>query len=345
MNPFEELNPPPNGKMLLDKAFKKALKASYRTSRRLDKLEIIRRDTGIKIKVFGKVITDSLNSIVSNFPSLDRIDPFYQELINVLFSVDKIKLALSSVNGAVPVIREVIDEEARKLRYGSTRMNISRVRKSVYGRVSSIIRRVSDNLQFLRDLVFEAKKFPSIDKSNFTVVVAGQPNVGKSTFVKEVSTARPEIAEYPFTTKKILVGHLDYKGGRVQVIDTPGLLDREFNLRNKIELQSLIALKHLADVIIYLFDATETCGYTVSSQLKLFKHIKGLFQQTAIYPFINKSDVADELCVKAILNELGPIPRVSSIDRNMALEALNSILDEFSQQLKFQWRGTPSTSM
>jgi len=48
-----------------------------------------------------------------------------------------------------------------------------------------------------------------VSEDEFTVVVAGYPNVGKSSFIRLVSTAEPEIAAYPFTTKGVIVGHRD----------------------------------------------------------------------------------------------------------------------------------------
>lgn len=327
MNPFEDLKPPPKGEVLLDKAFRKSLKSGYKPRRLKERLEFIKRDSLIKIKVFGKVLTDTLDSTVKNFPSLDRIEPFYHELIDTLFGVDETKQALSSINGAPAIIKRIISEEAAKLREASGKLEVINIKRRVYGRVSSLIKKIGGSLQFIRDLVVEARRFPSIDKSNFTIVVAGQPNVGKSTFVKAVSTAQPEIADYPFTTRKILVGHFDYKGGRIQVIDTPGLLDRKPDLRNKIELQAIIALKHLADMVIYLFDPTETCGYSLTGQINLFKNIKTLFPDKTVIPIINKSDSADPVKINQLIKELGSISAISSRNEGEAKNFLKTVLE------------------
>ncbi|WEU39768.1 MAG: 50S ribosome-binding GTPase [Candidatus Odinarchaeum yellowstonii] len=332
MNPFEELKPTPLSEILLDKAFRKSLKASYNPGRVKDKLEFLKRESLIKVKVFGKVLTDSLNAIVKNFPSLGSVDPFYYELIDVLFGVEKVKQALSSINGTPPIIRRIIEDEAEGLKELESKTEVINFKKRVYGRVSSLIKKISPSLKLIREIIIEARNFPSIDKSSFTIVVAGQPNVGKSTFVKAVSTAQPEIADYPFTTKRILVGHLDYKGNVIQVIDTPGLLDREPDLRNKIELQSIIALKHLADLIIYLFDPTETCGYSLTSQLNLFKYIKNLFPDKPVIPVINKIDLAAPERVNLIFNELGSAATLSSVRNFEAKKFLNNVLDELNFQ-------------
>jgi nucleolar GTP-binding protein len=107
-----------------------------------------------------------------------------------------------------------------------------------------------------------------------TILIAGYPNVGKSSFIVRITGARPEIASYPFTTRGIFVGHFQRGEQRYQVVDTPGLLDRPMEERNDIERQTVAALSHLQGVVVYILDPSEHCGYPLQSQLSLAEDLK-----------------------------------------------------------------------
>jgi len=122
----------------------------------------------------------------------------------------------------------------------------------------------------LRDEAREKlRDLPDVRPDEPTIVVAGYPNVGKSTFVNSVTNARNETARYPFTTKQVHVGHVEDEYICYQIVDTPGLLDRAPEERNEIESQALSALTHLADTVLVFVDASGACGYPLSSQLAL----------------------------------------------------------------------------
>ena len=270
-----------NADELLDKAFGRAKKIRERDK----KLKTIN-----KIAVVKSILSNTLRKYVKSFPSFDNLHPFYYEILNLLVGIDELKKSLAAVDWA----RKKIDGIAR---YGIKRAkkeeNYKEIIKAVYGRISSIIYRINRNLNFLEEARLKIKNIPSIDTDIPTVIIAGYPNVGKSSLLKLLSSAKPEIASYPFTTKGLIVGHFSikekYEERKAQVVEAPGLLDRPYEKRNEIERQGIIALKYLPDLIIFIIDASLHCGYPLEEQEKLLKEIKDEFKVDMIV-VENKAD-------------------------------------------------------
>lgn len=137
-------------------------------------------------------------------------------------------------------------------------------------------------------------RLPSIDPSTRTLLIAGFPNVGKSSFINRVTRAEVDVQPYAFTTKSLFVGHMDYKYLRWQVIDTPGVLDKMLEDRNTIEMLSITALAHLRACVLFFMDPSETCGYTLAQQISLFKSLVPLFVNKPVILVTNKTDLGWE---------------------------------------------------
>lgn len=55
------------------------------------------------------------------------------------------------------------------------------------------------------------------------VVLVGLPNVGKSAILDRLTNALPEVAEYPFTTRKPLPGMMEFGDIQIQLVDLPAV--------------------------------------------------------------------------------------------------------------------------
>jgi hypothetical protein len=63
----------------------------------------------------------------------------------------------------------------------------------------------------------------SIKKEEMQAVIIGETNTGKSSLLNILTNVNPQIADYEFTTKEPLVGMMDYRGSKVQLIDVPAI--------------------------------------------------------------------------------------------------------------------------
>lgn len=64
--------------------------------------------------------------------------------------------------------------------------------------------------------------------------LVGFPNAGKSSLLRAMSAATPEVAPYPFTTLHPLIGCIEYRDGfQVKAADIPGLIDGASDGRGK----------------------------------------------------------------------------------------------------------------
>ncbi|OYT51018.1 hypothetical protein B6U66_04680 [Candidatus Bathyarchaeota archaeon ex4484_135] len=332
--PFSGVGYVPSAGELIDIAFGRASRRAVKVPKGPVETRVKAKERD-RIRIAGSVLAGRLRSIVSRFPDLDRIHPFYRELADVLVGVDELKKALGALMKASKIIEKLRRTYLLELRKATTISEAGRLRREAYGRMASVVKRISKYLDFLRDAVPKLAKLPSIDPEVPTIVVAGYTNVGKSSLVKAVSTAKPDVASYPFTTKSIVLGHRDTPHGRIQIIDTPGLLDRPLSERNRIELQAILALKHLADVIIFLVDPTPTCGFPLESQLRLLEEVKSSFPGVPMILAINKADIATEEQVSTVKEALGQGAHVISALRG---DGLKELMEE-AIRLAFRGRG------
>ncbi len=124
--------------------------------------------------------------------------------------------------------------------------------------------------------------------------IMGYPNAGKSTLISKISSARPKIANYPFTTREPVLGVVKlHEDCAIVIADIPGLIEgahRGKGLGDKF-------LRHIerTKVLIHLVDVSAFEGRDpYEDYLKLNRELKLYSKELAKKPQVialNKADI------------------------------------------------------
>ncbi|MFC5970732.1 NOG1 family protein [Halomarina salina] len=286
---FEDLPTTPRAEELIDKAFSRAARAGHAKSG-LEAQQSM-------LQTASNIISDNLQNVTTSWPDFDVVDPFYRDVADAMIEphgdcpggVDGLRKHLSQVMWAGRQADKIRDEYQSKLR-NTDPDTAKKHRKQAFARLASITESVEDDLLALGEARDVLRDIPDIRPDEPTVVIAGYPNVGKSTFVNAATNARNDIDSYPFTTTQIHVGHVERDHIRYQLVDTPGLLDRPAEERNGIERQAVSAVEHVADCILVFVDASEACGYPLETQLALRDELESQFEDVPVLTVCSKAD-------------------------------------------------------
>lgn len=289
---------------------------------KLPGLERLKRLEVARVRRSSRWLMGLVRDVTRGMPFLNDLHPFYRELVSLLIDVNQYRHSLGKVAGVERAVASIAREAISMIKASQDRASVVRARRMYIARILDVLNDVAPELSVIRDASFKLRKIPSINPNKPTIVIAGMPNTGKSSLTACISTKKPEVAEYPFTTKQIIIGHVKVYGTyAVQVVDTPGLLDRPLSERNRIELQAILALRYLADSIIFMLDPTPHSGYSLDSQLRLLREVLENFK-TYLVVAINKIDIA------------------SSDEVNRAVEALRQLNVPYRPVSALECRGT-----
>ena len=314
---------------LLEKAFARASEvADKKRVVGLRPLVKARIKEKTRLKTASSQITRSLGRLHQSIPPASEISPFYAGLLDVL-GAGGLQDARREVGRVNSRIRRLTSEKLSKMDRARTPENLHSIRRSTYGRISSQVRSLAPVSRYLAEVGPRLRELPSIMPELPTLVIAGYPNVGKTTLLRALTGSAPEIRPIPFTTQKIHVGYMQFGWERVQVIDTPGLLDRPLEARNPVEMKAIGALEHLSNLVLFLVDPTTTGGFLLEDQLRLLDQIRESFS-TEILVAINKSDVATAQELGRAREELGEGARFISAQTS---EGIGELREEISTYL------------
>ena len=163
------------------------------------------------------------------------------------------------------------------------------------------------------------------------VGLIGQPNAGKSTFLRAVTAARPKVADYPFTTLEPHLGVAEFDETSLLLADIPGLIEGAFEgkglghqflrhiERNRLILH-LIDCQHPDPVMAY-----RQIRHELASHSQVLGQIPEIVVLTKVDTLSKKETVAAIGKLKKAVPAKTPTTTISSWDRLGLLDLLRQL--------------------
>ncbi len=275
-------------------------------------------------------VNDNVFKVCEYMPKPEELPLFYVEILSIAGITDYASL-YGKLTGLRRTLRKLWKHYRLRIKLSLTVSEAKKDLREFIGRTLSIVRRINNDVKKLSNALNELRRLPCIEFNQLKVVVAGMPQVGKSTLVGKISSAKPEVSPFPFTTKNIVLGHVFFDHLKFQVIDTPGILDRPLNELNEIERRALTALKFLADIIVFMIDPRPSSYYQLNQQLDLLKSFLTMFKDKEMVVVINKIDEISNKQLEDVLKEVNNVFK----GKIFTISALYNInLEELIQYLK-----------
>lgn len=229
-----------------------------------------------------------LKKLAKEFEDITGLPKIYKELIT-LDHIDytELKKNIGLLYQITESLSKNLDIALMKIKRANNIEFVYKIKKSAVGYLTNRLDRMNKQFAYFEEARKVLKNLPFFKEDVMTIAISGFPNVGKSTLLNKLTTAKPEIASYEFTTKGLNLGYATHNMIEFQFIDTPGTLNRAEGMNN-IEKKAELIMKELADIIILVIDAP--LNYSIEKHTKLLEHLKALNKPILVY--ISMSDLA-----------------------------------------------------
>ena len=238
-----------------------------------------------------------LGEYVKGFPRVERLHPFERALLELTLKDDKYEATLRRVDVARKAMLSIGKQHAARAAKAKGPKDAVGVREAGFEEMEAYFKRnAKQPVDELKEIAKTLRRLPVAELETPTVALVGAPNVGKSSLVRVLSSGTPEVCNYPFTTRGIKMGHFFLETKRHIVTDTPGLLWRPDEDRNKIEKLAIATLEHLPTCVVFVFDLSGLCGTSVSDQLAIREDLHARFAHRRPWlDVMSKSELVPQL--------------------------------------------------
>jgi GTP-binding protein len=166
------------------------------------------------------------------------------------------------------------------------------------------------------------------------VGLVGFPNAGKSTLLSVMSAAKPEIADYPFTTLVPNLGIVSYRGGKSFVMaDIPGIIEGA----SKGKGLGLRFLRHIERNSVLLFTVPADTSRSIKEEYEILLNELSEYNPELMHKprmlAVTKSDMLDEELMEEMKKELPELPYIfiSSVAQKGLVELKDMLWKELNR--------------
>ena len=257
-------------------------------------VERIRKFYIRKVKFVQQNFNDYILEIVSMFPSIDYVHPFFRDLLNLMFQRQHYKLALSRLTKSKKNIDIVCNNFVKLLKNGNSLYTCKQLKKEALGRMCTIIKKLNKPLIFLEKLRRHLESLPEIDPHRKCVVVSGATKVGKSSFLNKVTRAHISIGNSRQQNNFVLMGHMKTNFSRLQILEINNLAKMVDYYQSSFFIHLYRTFLNLDCILVHLIDFSEFFSKKLSKQVELFKNLSMIKPKINIIIILTKTDLAWE---------------------------------------------------
>lgn len=168
------------------------------------------------------------------------------------------------------------------------------------------------------------------------VGLVGFPNVGKSTLISKISSAKPKIADYAFTTLEPVLGVVKFRNFSFVVADVPGLIKGAsdgvgLGIKFLKHLQKCRLLVHVIDVSALNESSPEQDLATINEELRNFDVELAKKKQIIV---ANKIDMPNNVKLEKLRNLVARAGLDFFEISAVTFQGVNSLLEAVVEQLK-----------
>lgn len=221
--------------------------------------DLLKKENAVKyISTYQLLITEKYTKILNELPDNEKMNDYYRFMSKNIVPESTLERYKNHYRSTIHIINKLCEKYKKVVvRYTDKKSKLAKqiiIKKEFFGRIASVIKKLDKTNEELLNLAKEYKRIAKPNFNLYTICLVGIPNAGKTTVLTKITDANPEINSYAFTTKALNIGYFSKREKMVQVIDTPGLIHLEFKDMNKIEKQAIVAVKTLADLVVFVYN-------------------------------------------------------------------------------------------